>query len=50
MTFSFVLTVGFQYLRILAVAYEKTKELAIDLKAVGCGELDIEGKERIQSS
>ncbi|KAL5796110.1 hypothetical protein ACOSQ2_000930 [Xanthoceras sorbifolium] len=31
------------YLRMLAVAYEKTQELARDLRAVGCGELDIEG-------
>lgn len=27
----------------LAVAYEKTQELAKDLRAVGCGDLDIEG-------
>ncbi|XP_026379861.1 exocyst complex component SEC10b-like isoform X2 [Papaver somniferum] len=31
------------YLRILAVAYEKTRELARDLRAVGCGDLDVEG-------
>ncbi|KAE9595857.1 putative exocyst complex component Sec10 [Lupinus albus] len=31
------------YLRILAVAYEKTQELASDLRAVGCGDLDVEG-------
>ncbi|KAH9602142.1 hypothetical protein KSS87_016597 [Heliosperma pusillum] len=31
------------YLRMLAVAYEKTQELARDLRAVGCGELDVEG-------
>ncbi|KAK7275490.1 hypothetical protein RIF29_16609 [Crotalaria pallida] len=31
------------YLRILAVAYEKTQELAADLRAVGCGDLDVEG-------
>ncbi|KAG9132528.1 hypothetical protein Leryth_008452 [Lithospermum erythrorhizon] len=31
------------YLRLLAVAYEKTHELAKDLHGVGCGELDIEG-------
>ncbi|KAM7275207.1 hypothetical protein ACFE04_017073 [Oxalis oulophora] len=31
------------YLRMLAVAYEKTQELARDLRAVGCGDLDIEG-------
>ncbi|KAI3944704.1 hypothetical protein MKW98_021162 [Papaver atlanticum] len=31
------------YLRILAVAYEKTQELARDLRAVGCGDLDVEG-------
>ncbi|KAI4364714.1 hypothetical protein MLD38_020769 [Melastoma candidum] len=30
------------YLRMLAVAYEKTKELARDLRAVGCGDLDVE--------
>lgn len=29
----------------LAVAYEKTQELARDLRAVGCGDLDIEGNE-----
>ncbi|WVZ89663.1 hypothetical protein U9M48_036037 [Paspalum notatum var. saurae] len=32
-----------KYLRILAVAYNKTKELAKDLQAIGCGDLDIEG-------
>ncbi|KAG6786812.1 hypothetical protein POTOM_008429 [Populus tomentosa] len=32
-----------QYLRMLAVAYEKTQELARDLRAVGCGDLDVEG-------
>ncbi|KAM7276097.1 hypothetical protein ACFE04_017963 [Oxalis oulophora] len=31
------------YLGMLAVAYEKTQELARDLRAVGCGDLDIEG-------
>ncbi|KAK4266905.1 hypothetical protein QN277_023765 [Acacia crassicarpa] len=31
------------YLRILAVTYEKTQELARDLQAVGCGDLDVEG-------
>ncbi|KAK7294537.1 hypothetical protein RJT34_17426 [Clitoria ternatea] len=31
------------YLRMLAVAYEKTRELAKDLQAVGCGDLDVEG-------
>lgn len=31
------------YLRILAVAYEKTQDLARELRAVGCGELDVEG-------
>ncbi|KAL2625264.1 hypothetical protein AAZV13_07G042500 [Glycine max] len=30
------------YLRMLAVAYEKTQELARDLQAVGCGDLDVE--------
>ena len=29
----------------LAVAYEKTQELARDLQAVGCGDLDVEGNE-----
>ena len=29
----------------LAVAYEKTRELARDLRAVGCGDLDVEGNE-----
>lgn len=32
-----------QYLRMLAVAYEKTQELARDLRVVGCGDLDVEG-------
>lgn len=32
-----------KYLRILAVAYDKTKELAKDLQSIGCGDLDIEG-------
>jgi len=32
-----------QYLRVLAVAYDKTKELAKDLQSIGCGDLDIEG-------
>ncbi|KAF8658359.1 hypothetical protein HU200_059407 [Digitaria exilis] len=32
-----------QYLRILAIAYDKTKELAKDLQSIGCGDLDIEG-------
>ncbi|KAJ8435918.1 hypothetical protein Cgig2_013265 [Carnegiea gigantea] len=31
------------YLRMLAVAYERTQELARDLRAVGCGDLDVEG-------
>ncbi|XP_042506058.1 exocyst complex component SEC10b-like isoform X2 [Macadamia integrifolia] len=31
------------YLRMLAVAYEKTQELARDLQAVGCGDLDVKG-------
>ncbi|KAF5811569.1 putative exocyst complex component Sec10 [Helianthus annuus] len=31
------------YLRMLAVSYEKTQELAKDLRSVGCGDLDIEG-------
>uniref|UniRef100_A0A2P2M2D9 Exocyst complex component SEC10-like n=3 Tax=Rhizophora mucronata TaxID=61149 RepID=A0A2P2M2D9_RHIMU len=31
------------YLRMLAVAYEKTQELARDLGTVGCGDLDVEG-------
>lgn len=33
----------------LAVAYEKTQELAKDLRAVGCGDLDIEGNGRVRS-
>lgn len=28
----------------LAVGYDKTQELAKDLRSVGCGDLDIEGK------
>ncbi|KAG5251767.1 exocyst complex component SEC10b [Salix suchowensis] len=31
------------YLRMLAVSYEKTQELARDLRSVGCGDLDVEG-------
>jgi hypothetical protein len=31
------------YLRMLAVAYDKTRELARDLHGVGCGDLDVEG-------
>ncbi|KAG8364205.1 hypothetical protein BUALT_Bualt19G0104100 [Buddleja alternifolia] len=31
------------YLRMLAVAYEKTQDLARDLRDVGCGDLDVEG-------
>ncbi|KAI3746449.1 hypothetical protein L6452_08883 [Arctium lappa] len=31
------------YLRMLAVGYEKTQELAKDLRGVGCGDLDVEG-------
>ncbi|KAL4567040.1 hypothetical protein LXL04_022611 [Taraxacum kok-saghyz] len=31
------------YLRILAVAYERTQALARDLRNVGCGDLDVEG-------
>lgn len=29
----------------VAVAYEKTQELARDLRAVGCGDLDVEGND-----
>ena len=39
--------VDLQYLRMLAVAYEKTRELARDLRAVGCGDLDVEGNESV---
>ncbi|XP_073263362.1 exocyst complex component SEC10b isoform X2 [Populus alba] len=38
-----VMSILVQYLRMLAVAYEKTQELARDLRAVGCGDLDVEG-------
>ncbi|CAI9277973.1 unnamed protein product [Lactuca saligna] len=31
------------YLRILSVGYERTQELARDLRNVGCGDLDVEG-------
>ncbi|KAJ9542782.1 hypothetical protein OSB04_029288 [Centaurea solstitialis] len=31
------------YLRMVAVGYEKTQEFAKDLRAVGCGDLDVEG-------
>ncbi|KAL6007596.1 Exocyst complex component 5 [Asimina triloba] len=31
-----------QYLRVLAVAYERTQELAKELRSVGCGDLDVE--------
>jgi len=34
-----------QYLRMLAVSYEKTQEIARDLRTVGCGDLDVEGNE-----
>ncbi|KAJ7549386.1 hypothetical protein O6H91_07G051500 [Diphasiastrum complanatum] len=32
-----------QYLRLLAISYEKTQELAKELRTVGCGDLDVEG-------
>ncbi|XP_073013619.1 exocyst complex component 5-like isoform X1 [Typha latifolia] len=32
-----------QYLRILALTYGKTQELAKELRSVGCGNLDVEG-------
>ncbi|XP_074574142.1 exocyst complex component 5-like [Curcuma longa] len=32
-----------QYLRIFAVSYEKTEELAKELQSVGCGDLDAQG-------
>ncbi|KAL8144344.1 hypothetical protein V2J09_017376 [Rumex salicifolius] len=38
-----VMSILVQYLRMLAVAYEKTQELAKDLHKVGCGDLDVEG-------
>ncbi|GMJ06704.1 exocyst complex component sec10 [Hibiscus trionum] len=38
------------YLRMLAVAYEKTQELARELRAVGCGDLDVEGNNMISFS
>lgn len=41
---SYSISVRYQYLRLLAVAYEKTQELARDLCGVGCGDLDVEGK------
>lgn len=31
------------YLRVLAVAYEKTQDLSKELHSVGCGDLDVEG-------
>ncbi|KAL3814305.1 hypothetical protein ACJIZ3_015573 [Penstemon smallii] len=31
------------YLRMLAVSYEKTQDLARELRGVGCGDLDVEG-------
>ncbi|PWA65603.1 exocyst complex component Sec10-like protein [Artemisia annua] len=31
------------YLRMFAVGYERTQELAKDLRSVGCGDLDVEG-------
>ena len=34
----------FQYLRLLAIAYEKTLELTKELRSVGSGDLDVEGK------
>ncbi|RZR87164.1 hypothetical protein BHM03_00014522 [Ensete ventricosum] len=33
-----------QYLRIFAVAYEKTEDLARELQSIGCGDLDAEGR------
>lgn len=41
--FCFSSALRLQYLRMLAVAYEKTQELARDLRSVGCGDLDVEG-------
>ncbi|PHT55132.1 Exocyst complex component SEC10 [Capsicum baccatum] len=38
------------YLRLLAVAYEKTRELARDLRSVGCGDLDVEVKREARRS
>lgn len=32
-----------QYLRMLASSVEKTQELAKELQALGCGDLDAEG-------
>lgn len=34
----------------LAVAYEKTQELARDLRGVGCGDLDVEGVDLFMSN
>ncbi|URE30148.1 Exocyst complex component Sec10 [Musa troglodytarum] len=38
-----VMSILVQYLRIFAVAYEKTEDLAKELQSVGCGDLDAEG-------
>ena len=44
--FDFILfDLRLQYHRMLAVAYEKTQEPARDLRAVGCGDLDVEGND-----
>lgn len=39
-----------QYLRMLAGAYEKTKDLAKELQALGCGDLDVEGMALLASN
>uniref|UniRef100_A0A3Q7JMN0 Exocyst complex component Sec10 n=1 Tax=Solanum lycopersicum TaxID=4081 RepID=A0A3Q7JMN0_SOLLC len=38
-----LLPLNVQYLRLLAVAYEKTQEFDKELRSVGCGDLDVEG-------
>lgn len=38
----FVFDLRFQCLGMLAMAYEKTQELARDLQVVGCGDLDVD--------
>lgn len=43
MVFTNICGMLLQYLRVLAGAYEKTQDMAKELHALGCGDLDIEG-------
>uniref|UniRef100_A0A3Q7IEC1 Exocyst complex component Sec10 n=1 Tax=Solanum lycopersicum TaxID=4081 RepID=A0A3Q7IEC1_SOLLC len=42
-----VMSILVQYLRFLAVAYEKTQEFDKELRSVGCGDLDVEGAQQL---